>query len=142
MLRNLAAAAFTAVTLALLLVQFASMSVDAVVLSTPVASGSCNLIVGSMATGGALTGLDRSDVVSVPQLDRPARIFLTTGSARAGSSFAIPVLRSGHPAVVTLRMPAVPGWPFWLIAILSKLIIYGVGALVLWRGRDNAATFF
>jgi GAF domain-containing protein len=131
MLRNLAAAACTAVTLALLAVQFASMSVDGGVLPTPVTSGSCNLIVNFVP-----------DVVSAPQLDRAARVWLATGSARAGSSFSIPTVRAGHPASIGVTMPKTPGLMYWLIAILSKLIIYGVGALVLWRGRDNAATFF
>lgn len=142
MLRILVAAAITAVTLLLLVVQFASMPVDSGVLPTPIASGACDLVVGSMATGGASTGLDRDDRISSPLLDSPARTFLTTGSARVGSSFTIPVLRGGKATTVVVSLPAAPGWTYWLIAILSKLIIYCVGALVLWRGRDSAAFFF
>jgi len=142
MLRKSVAAAFTAVTLALLIVQFASMPVDSGVLPTPIAVGSCDLIVGSMATGGATVGLDRDDLVAGTLLDTPTRIFLTTGSARVGSSFSIPVLRDGRPATVAVSLPSAPPWSYWIIAILSKLIIYCVGALVLWRGRDSAAFFF
>ena len=141
MLRNIVAAAFTVVTLALLALQFASMGVDGGILPTPIATGSCDLVMGSMAAGNA-SALERDDIVSAPALGRAARVFLTTGSARVGSTFAIPVMRDGRRALVTVSLPAMPGWTFWLIAILSKLIIYCVGALVLWRGRDSAATFF
>jgi len=142
MLRTFVAAAFTAVTLLLLVVQFASMPVDSGVLPTPIAVGACDLVVGSMATGGASVGLDRNDLIAGTLLDVPTRTFLTTGSARVGSSFSIPVLRDGWSATVTVSLPTAPPWTYWLIAILSKLVIYCVGALVLWRGRDSAAFFF
>ena len=142
MLRSSVAAALTAVTLLLLVAQFASMPVDSGVFPTPIASGSCDLVVGSMATGGASVGLERTDLIAGTLLDRPTRVFLTTGSARVGSSLRIPVLRDGRPVTVIVSLPAAPSWTYWLIAILSKLIIYCVGALVLWRGRDSAAFFF
>src|SRR5258708_1147787 len=120
--RALVAAAITAVTLLLLVVQFASMPVDSGVLPTPIASGACGLVVGSMATGSAPTGLDGDDRIAGPLLDTSARTFLTTGSARVGSSFTIPVLRGGRPVTVMVSLPAAPSWTYWLIAVVSKLI--------------------
>lgn len=141
MYKTLMAAAITAVTLTLLSVQFASMFVDGGVLPNVAPRGACDLVVGPV-TGAATTGLRAGDVVNVPSLDPAARLFLTSGSARVGSVFRIPIMREGRPVVADVAMPAAPSWTFWLAGVFAKVIIYGLGLLVLWQGRDRAALFF
>jgi hypothetical protein len=52
------------------------------------------------------------------------------------------VVRNGAVTLVPGIIPAKPPIGFWIAGILAKLIIYAVGSLVLWRGRDLAAAYF
>jgi GAF domain-containing protein len=140
MYKTFAAAAITAVTVALLSIQFASMFVDGGVLPNVAPLGACDLVIGPVS--GATSELHPGDVVHVPSLDPAARLFLASSSARVGSVFRIPVMRAGGLLVANVAMPSGLSWRFWLAGVFAKLIIYGLGLLVLWQGRDRAAMFF
>ena len=142
MARVLAAAAITAASLALLGVQFASMTVDSGVLPTFAPRGACGVTISEASPAAANSALRSDDVVETALLDPTARLFLAAGSARVGTRVALPIARGAAVSTIVLPTAPAPGWTFWIIAILSKAIVYGVGALVLWRGRDDAAFFF
>jgi len=92
------------------------------------------------ASGGL--AIRYGDVVDQSALPFAERVFLAAGSVRAGEPIALPIVSGAHTTIVSVATSPQPSWTFWFIAILSKLIVYGVGALVLWRGRDLAAFFF
>lgn len=140
MLRSVVAAAFTVVTSALLLIEFASMTVDGATSPALLARGPCTVAIVSLASEGT-GGLRAGDEISMPSLDRSARIYLETGSARADAKLRIPVVRGGRSITVQSQAGA-PSWTFWLLGLIVKLVIFVVGLFVLWRGRDAAAFFF
>ena len=140
MLRTIGAAALTLVTSALLAVQIASMAVDGGVGPALLPNGACAVTVVAVSASGA-AGLRAGDTVQIAPLDNAARVYLETGSARAGSMLPIPVIRDGAERVV--RSPgAAPSFWFWFPGAAVKLIIFAVGLFVLWRGRDAAAWLF
>jgi GAF domain-containing protein len=142
MVRTIAAAAITVVSLALLGVQFASMSVDSGVLPTFAPRSACSLTLGEVDSASGALAIRSGDVVDQSALPLAERVFLATGSVRAGQPIALPILSGGQATNVAVATLPQPSWTFWFIAIVSKLVVYGVGALVLWRGRDLAAFFF
>ncbi|HET9341415.1 MAG TPA: GAF domain-containing protein [Candidatus Eremiobacteraceae bacterium] len=142
MVRTIAATAITVVSLVLLGVQFASMTVDSGVLPSFAPHGACSLTLGEIVSGSGVPAIRSGDAVDQSALPSAARIFLASGSVRAGGPIALPIVRDGRSSVVQLATSPQPSWSFWFFAILSKVIVYGVGALVLWRGRDLAAFFF
>lgn len=142
MVRTIAATAITAVSLVLLGIQFASMTVDSGVLPSFAPRGACSLTLGEIVSGSGVVAIRAGDAVDQRALPSAARIFLASGSVRAGGPIALPIARDGQSTVVQVETSPQPPWFFWFFAILSKLIVYGVGALVLWRGRDLAAFFF
>lgn len=142
MIRTFVAAAITVASLALLGVQFSSMTVDSGVLPTTAARGACGVTLSEANTSAASPTVRSDDVIETTRLDPTSRLFLATGSTREGTRIALAVNRDGATSSVLLPTAPAPSWTFWIVAILSKLIVYGVGALVLWRGRDDAAFFF
>jgi GAF domain-containing protein len=142
MIRTIVAAVITVASLALLGVQFASMTVDSGVLPTIAPQGACGIALGEIDTASSTPVIRTGDVVRSAMLDAGSRSFIVNGSVPVGAHVALPVVRGNETFTVDLPTSPGPPWTFWLIAILSKAIVYGVGALVLWRGRDAAAFFF
>lgn len=142
MIRTIFATAITVASLALLGVQFASMPIDSGVLPSVAPYGSCGVTLAGVESGAAGSMIEPGDVVQTTELDALSRAFIATASVRVGTRITLPVVRGNASFPVFLPTSPSPPWTFWLIAILSKLIVYGVGALVLWRGRDVAAFFF
>ncbi len=140
MSRTIGAAALTVVISALLAVQIASMTVDGGVAPTLLSTGACGVSIASTAAADP-QGLRPGDRIDLPALDTAARVYLETGSARAGALLPIAVSRDGFAE--TVRSPGTqPSLWFWLPGALVKLIIFAVGVFVLWRGKELAAWLF
>lgn len=140
--RTVIAAAVTAATAFLFAVQIASLPSYAGANPALEVYAPCMVMVRSTLGARPNTGLQAGDVVMLSKMDPASRLLVGQDSMRAGESFSAIVMRGGKQAVIREVAPQPVAAMSWAPGLAVKIIIYLVGLLVLWRGRDARSLFF
>jgi hypothetical protein len=141
--RRIVIAAVVAVLAAAMLgVQSASVSREGGPSPTMSPSGSCALMITSVAHARVGTPLLPGDILLLDQMTPTQRVLATHDSSAVGDTDSLIVWRAGRTirlaATVARREPT----SYWAPSFAVKVVMLLVGIFLLWRGRDSASLHY
>ncbi|MBV8163016.1 MAG: hypothetical protein JOZ91_01985 [Candidatus Eremiobacteraeota bacterium] len=142
--RLVAAAVFTSVALALLVVQVTSWPQSARFASTAAPDSPCTLVLTAVDQRDRLAGFNEGDRLLLPRMSEPARLAVAYRNTpvqvgRAGDRVMIVVERGAQTLAIPYLLQQRDSKAKFLAQLGFKLFILVVGIFTLWRGRDRAA---
>lgn len=142
--RTVSAATISVLALGVLGVEGASWSHSARVGPPEATTQRCSMRLDSATTTDRAAGLRDGDVIQLQGTDPAGRVATTfhytpTQAGRAGQTVVLAVSRDGRRLTVPYTLAQTDSvWTF-LAQLAFKLIAFGIGAFVLWRGAGPAS---
>jgi hypothetical protein len=140
--RTFIAAFTTAAVVVLLAIQAWSLPHEGVPNAVASSDGACAVAITETSGALAAAGLSVGDRVDLHAADPLTRLFFIDASPIADEPLALPVARPAGAATIRAVGAAAVPVGGWVIGFVVKIVIFLLGLLVLWRGRDRASLFF
>lgn len=143
--RGIAVAAATLTALVLIGIEIQSWPQSARFNSTIETVGRCAVRITAVSSADYAAGLREGDELLLPQMSVSARTavvyhYSPTQIARAGEVIALAVQRGGSRLTIPYRLRHADSIGTFIAQLGFKFFILLLGAFVLWRGRERAAT--
>jgi hypothetical protein len=140
--RPLIAGAATLIVTAVLAIQAFSLATEGAPSPITRNADPCAVVIMASADAPVMGELMPGDRVDLRASSREARWYFTSPTSRVGETFSVNALRGNANVQAHVAIAQAAPVSSWLVGIIVKAIIFLVGLLVLWRGRDLPSLFF